>query len=409
MTWIGKLLTSTAASESPRKYWYWAGLTAISAVVNNKVYLDKFLYKLYPNIFVLLVGKSGIRKGPPVSLAKDLVEAVNNTRVISGRVSIQAVISELKNATTKEGGGPPILDAIGFLTSSEFASFIIQDPAALTILTDLYDGGYHKSGWESMTKGGGKEKLKNVCLTMIGASNEVHFKEAVPANALGGGFVARCCIIHAEKKSGSNPLTDRPELTPDVGELAQHLRALSKLKGEFVWSREGKDRYNQWYEQFGDSQTTDSTGTLDRLHDHVLKTAMLISLSRGTDLTLSYSDLNEAIMACQDFIPGARKVTMGGAGASASAPGTAVLIRALLSRKETGYGAPRRELGITHWQDFDMMELDKIAESLQTAGALIQEMRNTGPGGGKELWYQLTPKMVEQFNARIKQTEEGSE
>src|SRR5215204_1926685 len=113
MTWIGKLLESTAASESPRKYWYWAGLTAISAVVNNKVYLDKFLYKLYPNVYVLLVGKSGIRKGPPVSLSKQLVRAVNNTRVIAGRITIQAAISKLRAAMTQENGGPPITDAIG--------------------------------------------------------------------------------------------------------------------------------------------------------------------------------------------------------------------------------------------------------------------------------------------------------
>jgi hypothetical protein len=47
----------------------------------------------------------------------------------------------------------------------------------------------------------------------------------------------------------------------------------------------------------------DTTGTMERLHDHILKTAMLISLSRKQDLVLE-EDISEAIKACSDFVPG---------------------------------------------------------------------------------------------------------
>src|SRR5215831_3140840 len=153
MSWVSDILKITKlSSESPRKYWYWAGLSAISAVVNNKVYLDKFLYKLYPNIYVLLIGKSGIRKGPPVVFAKDVVDMVDNTRVFTGRVSIQAVLGNLQSAVTKQNGKAPIVDAIGMLASTEFASFLVQDPSALTILTDLYDG-HSNPKWSYETVG----------------------------------------------------------------------------------------------------------------------------------------------------------------------------------------------------------------------------------------------------------------
>lgn len=408
MSWIVKLLETTRESESPKKYWYWAGLSAISAVVNNKVYLNKFYYKLYPNIYVLLVGKSGIRKGPPVAMARSLVEAVDNTRVITGRASIQAVISELRNSSTKPNGGPPIPDAIGFLHSSEFAAFLIQDPAALTVLTDLYDGHYNPT-WTNLTKIGGKENLKNPCITLLGASNEVHFKDAVPDNALGGGFVARTFIIHAEKKSGSNPLTQEPETIPSVEDLSRYLLKLSKLKGEFVWSPEGKELYEKWYERFDKSENTDTTGTMDRLHDHVLKAAMLISLSREPDLRLEVTDIREAIMACQDFVPGARKLTMTSGGKSASAIGVAVILRELLSRKDDNYGMWRIAMGQKHWQYFDMFELDKIIESLKMQRSVREEFVFVNPETGKpdprgtekQLWYYLEPRVVENYEKKV--------
>lgn len=395
MTWLERLMEATKESESPRKYYYWAGLSAIAAVVKSNVYLDKFYYKLYPNIYVLLVGRSGIRKGPPVALAKQLVTEVGNTRIISGRTSIQAVITELRNTKSPSDGGPPLVDASGFLVSSEFASFIIQDQQALTILTDLYDGHYNPE-WTNLTKSGGSEKLKNPCITMIGASNEIHFKDAVPDNALGGGFVARTFIIHADKKSGINPLTERPQNIASPSDLAKYLRELAKLRGQFLWSREAKEIYDAWYHDFSGGEYTDTTGTIERLHDHILKTAMLLSLSRAPDLQILEQDIKEAILACKDFVPGARRVAMGG-GKSASAPGTAVFLKELLSRADHGYAMERTAMLRKHWSYFDAIECDRIAESLIAQKAIKFEFRLDAKGK-KALYYILEQKIIDNFN-----------
>ena len=393
MTWMDKLLISVESTESPKRYWYWAGLSAISAVVNNKLYLDKFYYHLYPNLFTVLIGRSGIRKNRPVIMAEDLVQEVDNTRIISGRASIQAIIKDLRSSFTRESGGPPITDAIAFLSLPEFASFLVQDPSALTILTDLYDC---KKRWTYSTNSGGKQVLENTCITLLGASNEVHFKDVVPDNALGGGFIGRTCIIYATKKGKANPLTSKPKHGLDIKELAKHLREISKLRGQFIWSHEGKDIYDKWYEKLDGSGLEDSTGSLLRIHDNILKVAMCISLSRGVDLTLTGPDIQEAIFACQEFIPGVRRVAMSSGGSSASAPGTAVFLRELLSRKDDDYGWSRRGMGQKHWNYFDMAELDRIAESLKSMKAIREELIEYGDGK-VELWYFLEPETIANY------------
>lgn len=397
MTWVEQVLASTEGSESPRKYYYWSALAAIAAVCGNKLYLDKFYYKLYPNIYVLLVGKSGLRKGPPVALAKSLVAEVNNTRIIAGRSSIEAIIKDLATAVTSKNGGPPIMDARAMLVSSEFASFIIQNDQALTILTDLYDGHYNPE-WVNKTKSGGDERLKNPCITLIGASNEVHFKDAIPDNALGGGFIARTFVIHETRKAAINSLTSAPEGLVSIPRLAEYLKEIGKKEGQFIWSREGKELYDAWYHDFSESSPDDDTGTLDRLHDSILKVAMLISLSRKLDLVLERDDIGEAIRECTHFVAGSRKVTMGAQGKSVSREGTAVVLKFLLTHPD--HRVTKTKLLQKFWGHFNADELKVIIDSLIIAKAVRVETKqeSTGRGlGHVEDWVILEPKVLENY------------
>ena len=78
--------------ESPLEFWRWAGLAAISAIIKDNVWLERAgLYNLYANIYVMFHATSGLRKGVPVNYAKRLVRAINNTKIISGRSSIQGI------------------------------------------------------------------------------------------------------------------------------------------------------------------------------------------------------------------------------------------------------------------------------------------------------------------------------
>src|SRR6266704_1581124 len=162
--------------------------------MKKNVYLDRYYYILYPNIYVFLVARSGLRKGNPVNLAKKLVQEVGVTRVISGRNSIQGVLKDLGKAHSTPNG-TIVKDAAGFMISGELASFLIKDPEALTILTDLYDTHVNEPEWKNTTKTQGIDTLKNPCITLLGATNEEHFQDAVPTNAIGGGFIGRTSIV----------------------------------------------------------------------------------------------------------------------------------------------------------------------------------------------------------------------
>src|SRR5689334_10969018 len=246
--WIDQVVNSTVEAESPERFYYWAALSSLSAVARKSVYLDRYYYKLYPNIYVFLIARSGLRKSNPVTLAKKVVILAGNTKVISGRNSIQSVLKDIGKAFSTESG-EVVKDAHAFMVSGELASFLVKDPDGLTILTDLHDTHANEPEWKNSLKTQGTDTLRNPCITLLGASNQEHFRDAVPPNAIGGGFIARTFIVMENHRRTINDLMDKPQIVPDMEELSCYLKEVAKVKGEFQIQKEARAFYRNWYHE----------------------------------------------------------------------------------------------------------------------------------------------------------------
>lgn len=178
--WVDSLTEENKFVETPESWIWWSLICCISAAAGNNYFLTtlkgNLIYK--PNLYVMLLGESGLGKGYPVNLAKRLVQKSNATRVIAGRSSIQAIIKELATTRSKEGQAP-IEDSRGFVVNGELSTAIIADPDSLTILTDLYDGNYNAE-WTNLLKGDGAEKLKFPYITALFGSSPAHFYDSIP-------------------------------------------------------------------------------------------------------------------------------------------------------------------------------------------------------------------------------------
>ena len=387
MSWLDDVMKASAEVESPKQWVWWSAISAIAAISGSNVFLDKFYYKLSPNLFVMLLGKSGLGKGWPINLAKELVTCVDTTRVISGRNSIQAVLKELGTITTRNGK-PPIPDSRGFLVSGEFVNFVIQDPHSLSVLTELYDTHYN-STWKNTMKGSGVDTLKNVCLTMLGASSPAHFREVVHSKDIEGGFLGRTLMIYEETRGFVNPLTKRPETKFDPLIAAEHLIGISKIKGEFSYSDQAKSFYNDWYYELRAKDTQDKTGTVQRIHNHVEKVAMCCALARDATLELQLADMEQSIEACTTLITHVEKILQGAGGKSEVAEHQAMVLQVLI--KAPDYELTRQKVLQKLFGDVDSFVLNRVIETLTEAHAVTAQTR------GGNIYYKLTPAYIKQL------------
>lgn len=391
MSWLNLLLEETSFVETPKPWIWWSGLCTISAIVSPNVVVNKGAYKLKPNLYVLLIGRSGLGKGFGPAVASKLVKMVDNTRVISGRGSIEGIIKELAIVKAKENGSIPFKDARGFLCSGEFASSLYEAKHALTILTDLYDAHYNPE-WVNTLKNSPVERLRFPCLTLLSGANQEMFDMTVDKSHLGGGFIGRTLLINANKRDHANSMIENPEEV-DYNKLADHLRDLSKLTGVMKWSKSAVDTYNEWFYRYRELEIDDRTGTNDRMNDHVIKIATCISLSRTKDMVLEEEDIVDAIAACSNLSNTARTVAgMTGKSATSSATKSFLMIMFLADN----YEMTRKRILQKGFGDFDSYELDRIIETLTQGGWVVQFQ------GGKEIKYRLTKPCIEWW---IKNTE----
>lgn len=390
--WINEVLEQHKEYESPQSFWYWSGLFTISAVVKDNVCLDKFAYKLYPNIYVMLHADSGLRKGPPVAMAKQLLARVDGIKMIVGRSSIQGIMKEMSQTHTMPGG-KIVSNSAAAIISSELSSSIVEDPAALNILTDLYDRIYNADDWKTLLKSEtGNLKSPTVC--MLTATNQAHSNEFLQAKDVRGGFLARTFIVRADKPNRINSLMYAPQVKTDYNHLAQHLKELAVIKGEMKMTDGARRNYDKWYQAYMNSvlgsEIKDPTGTVNRLGENVLKVAMLLSLAKDNSLVIDNEHLDEAVIQCESLIANVRKSTHGLDGKSPYAQHKAQFIFELLNRDN--YSISHRMLVHKYHMNGSSEEWKSIANDMQVAGVI--DIENVGA----ETMYVMKPAAAEKLS-----------
>jgi len=393
MNWLNEIIKEHIELESPESFWRWSAIAAISAVVKDQIWLNRQIYNLYPNIYVMLHAESGLKKGPPISMARQLVQSVNNTRIISGRSSIQGILKEMGTAYTQPGG-KIINKSVAFICSSELSSSIVEDKVATKILTDLYDRQYNIGEWKSLLKMESFE-LKNPTITMLTATNEAMSEDFFTRSAIQGGYFARTFIIYEKARQNINSLTYPLEHPPNYITSANYLKELVKLSGPFkpfavlerddefkykkvkrgreIWFNDVGITYDNWYEGFCElvsmQEVKDETGTLNRFGDSVLKVAMLLSLAHKPELIVTEESMNEAITECEKLVGNVRKTTLGKQGMSDTALLKSLIIMELLNRDNNSVS--RTILMKKTWMHYgESEEFDSIMQSFDASGMI---------------------------------------
>jgi len=314
----------------------------------------------------MLVGPSGIKKGLPVRVAEKLVTELKVTKVISGRSSVQAIIEHLGHQTMNTDGSLQ-KTASAFIVSGEFSQSILDDSQAFTILTDLYDSQW-KDEHTNLLKAG-KSILKEVYLTMLSASNQVHLHSVIGQRDIQGGFIARTLVVNEEQRNKKNALVKQQQKIDYAG-LTEHLRTINALQGEFQYTNPAADFYENWYEEY-EPDSDDNTGTNNRLPDTVLKVAMLISLSRGFDMLLTIEDLEEAIEVCMSCAQSTREITENAPSQARTEQSKQGLMVMEILLKSPEFQMTRTSILRKLWRQMNSYDFDRVVTTMEEAGAIV--------------------------------------
>ena len=392
MTFVDLFMQHTRNYESPGSFWKWAAFATIGAVLRDNCYRKLGDHRIYPNIYTLLLADSAVqRKGHPIKLCEDLVKTTKSTKVISGRSSIQGILDELSRGETNPETGKVTAGGSALFSASELSAGIVNDPEAVKILTDIYD---FKEEYTSRLRGSGVFRIKNICFSLIAASNEELLRDVYDGKAIFGGLLGRTFLVRPDEFRPGNSLFSIGDQSQSLALLNETLRHIAKLSGEFEIEPDAQAAYEEWYIPFRKSyeHKADRSGISGRIHTSALKLSMILTVNDTGKLLIGKRQILAAIAECMKLLPNYQGFVMA-SGKSTISEVAALLIEDIWASRNKRIA--KGEFLSRHFHIFDSELLDKCITTLSQA----ELIRMTLADGNSES-YELTPKCIDKFNLK---------
>ena len=293
--WIEAYMAYNEGQESPPAFHLWCGLSTIAATLERWVYIDRGRYRLYPNLYVILISESATsRRSTAIKNASPFIRtAAPFTNFISQKITEEKLYHDLHLQWKKTN------TSSGYLINDEITTLLgdsKKDSGLIGAITELYGCA---DVWSYGTLKRDKDVLKNVCLNILGGSAPEWLRAGLPYFAVKGGFVGRLIFVYQQAKGKRVAF---PDLTAEQillkDDLIHDLKMIKEIRGEYTYTAESREWFKHWYEvvlKVNVDAEHGLEGYFGRKHDTVLKLGMIIAASRREGYILEVEDLKEGL------------------------------------------------------------------------------------------------------------------
>lgn len=308
--WIKNYMNYVENTEPPELYKKWSAVSTVAAMLQRKTSVLLGDMEVFPNMYVVLVGPSGARKGTAMKPAGKILSTLSNVNIASQSITREALIQQMVNNSGDaiSVDGTPLFHNSTTIFSEELTVFLgYGNLEMLSNLTDWFDCGFGPEGeWTYETIGRGAQTIKGVWVNLLGATTPDLIRRSLPVDAIGGGFTSRVIFVYEEKKGKSVPIPFLTQKQKEIGEqLIAYGEDIISLKGVFSLSEQFlTERYIPWYEKESIenrfAKIRNFEGYSQRRPVHLLKLCMIMSASRSREMIIKVQDFDEAYQLLVD-------------------------------------------------------------------------------------------------------------
>lgn len=295
-------LYTAGETEVPEVFQRFSLLSTVAAMMQNKTwYCKEKPGRLFPNLYVMLIGPSGAGKGTAIGRALNLTQEFHETiGLYQGKTTASFVAKwfhEDYGKSTHDGGATSRL----FLVTPELALGVGSGDLADDLvkrMTDLFTGELLAFN-DGTAKFGLRKAGKPVANWLAGTTKE--WLANLRGQTMKGGFFARCLLVQGDYDHAKRLV--RPIYPPDHDELwailVERLREIGELTGEFVMDPSAVALEEVWYNHREPPLSVELVPSWKRMHDLVIKVAMIFSVYDNLDRVITSKHLHKAIAAVE--------------------------------------------------------------------------------------------------------------
>jgi len=263
------------------------------------VWYEKFRgERLTPNVYVGLIGPSGVGKNQAIRRAQKRVESIEHAdlvQVYRGKISAEGIFSRLGDRQRK-------FKNFVWLVTPELAMQVGSGPKAesfVTHMTELFDS---DTKLQDFTRTSGHFQVENPCVNWTFGTTEEWMLRSVGKADILGGFFARIFPIPGERSEDRITRPLYPDDYESVNEwLTQYLNALTAVEGPMILDEHAEELHDWWIQ----NRAEPVDDMLWHFYTHgdnlLLKLAMVLALADEFKRTIEYHHVEGAI-ALYDWV-----------------------------------------------------------------------------------------------------------
>lgn len=224
-----KYLEITSGGETPTFYRRWAILTAVGAWIGRGAYFQHGDMKVFPNMYVMLLGSPGARKSTAIKQAVKILKRAGYEYFASEKTTKEKFLLDL-SGVDNEVDSDGFLDlklegdhAECFIAADEFSDFfgnnLLDFVSLLGVLWD-FEGVY-----KSKIKNGVSVEIPDPTISILGGNTQTTFANTFPPEVMGQGFFSRMIAVYAEPTHKKIAFPAAPS-DEEVEFLVEHLHAI---------------------------------------------------------------------------------------------------------------------------------------------------------------------------------------
>jgi len=276
-------------TDAPKEFHLASALSILSAAVGNRVYLEVWGQRLYPNLWIVLLAPTGFyRKSTAISIGLKTLREKCGDAVLPDDFTREKLVECLAEQPS------------GLIPVYEFGELLARlgrdyNLGTKEFLANIFDGNIYKRATKRETA-----QITAPAVSILGASTIDWIHDRVTEGDVRGGFLARFLFWPSVNKHGWKGIAPAGDNVA-LWELQDYLGSIqSQIAGPVVLPELVVERFDAWVHKHEDEVNErklapEVQGFYIRLATYALKLAVLYQLAIDSSLVLTTDALDYAI------------------------------------------------------------------------------------------------------------------
>lgn len=316
-------LSYIQGGETPVTFHRWSAIVGISALLGRNYSLPFGHTLIHPNMYCMLIGKSGTKKSTAIKVFKELMLLSGYSSFAAEKTTKEkflidlAGVEEGKESRGRVDGGNDFFKSFTLdsdsggedtvveccIAADEFGDFFGNNVLEfVSLLGTLWD---FNGPYRSKVKNSKSICVWNPTITLLSGNTPTTFHSTFPAEVLGQGFFSRLILVHSE---ASGKLVSFPR-KPSASEKEKIVTFLSRIRteitGVLILTPEVESLLDKIYKSWPGMEDVRFEAYANRRFIHLLKLCLVVSASR-LSTTLTREDViyaNTILSHAEHFMP----------------------------------------------------------------------------------------------------------